>query len=131
MIFEHYCCDGDRFAVGEGEGDPFDSEFLCYFQRPSGEVHGWALARRAANFEFGPGEAVLDSSAKGLGCGFFCSEAGGEALGTVLLAMAVVDFGGRKNALQKARTVAFDGAGDALDLDHIYARSNQHDGQLI
>jgi hypothetical protein len=94
------------------------------------EVQRGTLTRKAANFQFLPGNAMLNSGAQGFGGCFFGSKSGSKALGGSGFRSAIGDFLVSKDAAQKAFAEALDGAGDARNFDQIDAGAHQHEATV-
>lgn len=96
----------------------------------SGEIEVGALTRLAPNFEFFPGDAVLNAGAQGLGSRLFGRKTRCKAFGAVLLSLAVSDLLWSKNTAKEAVAIAGNGLRDTVDLNDVDAGSDEHDGQL-
>ncbi len=84
----------------------------------------------ATDFEFFPGNALLDSGAEGLGSCFFGGKAGCETLRCAGSDAAIRYFLIGEHALEEAVTVAFDGARDTRNFDEVDSRTDQHDATV-
>ena len=94
------------------------------------EDQSGAAAGGAPDFEFLPGNAVLDASAESFGSGFFGGETGGKTLSKAGFGAAIRDFVGSKNPFEKAVAVALDGPCDARDFDEVDAGADQHEATV-
>jgi hypothetical protein len=127
LIFKVDGCDGQAPVVGKGQRDMADSQALGNLQGATGEVKSGAVSGLAADFDFGPCDAMLDTSAQGLGSGLLGGEAGGETLGCcALLVLAVGDFFRSEDAAEESRSISVYGDGDTVDFDHVDAGANEH-----
>ena len=88
--------------MGEAERDIGDAELAGALGGAAGQMEGGLAAGLAHDFQFEPTDTLADAGAEGLGPSFLGGEAGGEALGCVLLAPAVGDLAGGEDAAQKA-----------------------------
>ena len=94
------------------------------------ENQGGTAARLTPNFEFFPGNALLNSGAKRFCAGFLGSEARSETLRGAGSGAAICDFCGSKNTVEEPGSVALDGAGDPIHFDQIDSGSDQHDATV-
>ena len=83
-------------------------------------------SRLARNLKLNPRDPPADASSQCFGSRLFGRETRGETLRTASLAAAIGDLMICVNTAQKALAVAFDGMRDALDLNQIHARPDQH-----
>jgi len=121
---------GARSAVSQRQGDVANSQLGGNLARASGEVQVGALTRLSPDFEFFPGNAVLNAGAEGLGSRFLGREPRCKALCAVLLALAVSDLLGRKDTGQEAGSIAGNGPRDTFDFNDVDAGSDEHEGNL-
>lgn len=90
------------------------------------EMQCGTLPGRAADFQFLPGDSVLDAGAERLrGC-LFGGKAGRETLRGSGSCAAIRDLIIGKDTPQEAIAVAFDGLRNARYLDEIDSRAQQH-----
>jgi hypothetical protein len=96
----------------------------------AGEVQGRPLAGQAPDFQFLPGDAVLDTGAERLGAGFLGGKACGKTLSGGGSGAAIRDFLFGKHAVQKSLAEAIDGARDARHLHQIDSGSHEHEATV-
>ncbi len=96
----------------------------------AGEMEGWTPAGIAADFQFLPGNAVVNAGTESLGGGFLSGETGGEGFGGVGFCPAIVDFGGGKDAAEESVAVALDGTRDARHFDEVDPGTHEHEATV-
>src|SRR5664280_1190561 len=90
------------------------------------QQHGWSSSGLAAHFKIPPADAAAHARADRLHARFFGSETRSEALHVIRFGLAVADFGGGEDALEKAFAEPLDGLPDAWHFDDIDARTYDH-----
>lgn len=116
--------------MGERKGEPPDAHAVGDLGSATGEVEFRALAGSAPDLKLAPVDAAADAGTKCLGSCLLGSEAGGEALGVVLLGQAVCDLAGGVDAMEERLTEALVAVLDACDLDEVCAEAEDQ-GELL
>src|SRR6266705_482732 len=125
-IFKNHLGNGLGWSVGNRKRCALHPQLGGEFGGASREKNCWAPARFTADFDIAPGNAALPSCADGFEGGLFGGKAGRVSLDPVGLGIAVADFGGGEDALQKALAKALNGAPDAGDFDDVNAGADDH-----
>jgi hypothetical protein len=120
LILENNLGHGLRLGVRDAERDVLHAQAcgdFCGFAR---QGHGGAAALFADYFEIDPAHAAAPAGAERLHGRFFGGEAAGVAFKFIFEPLAIFDFVGRKNAVDKPLATAFDGRLDAWDFGNIH-----------
>ena len=126
LVFHHHRRHGERGGVCEGERDVSDAKLGGQLCGASAQLEGGSASCFTLNLKFIPGDASAYAGSQCLCACFFGGEPCGKTFRTAAFAAAIGDLVIGKNAVQKAVAVAFDGLRNALNLDQIHARSDQH-----
>lgn len=94
------------------------------------EVQSGPLAGETPDFQFFPGDAVLNASAEGFGSGFLCGKACGKTFGKRDFSAAICDFLFGKYAMKETLAETLDGVSDARDFDQVNTGSHEHDATV-
>ena len=101
---------------------------ILYFGGTSGQRHRRLAARQVHDAHVLPEDAVCKAGAERFRTGFLGREALGVGFRPVLAALGFADLDFGKTALGEALGKAFDGAGDAADIDQVAADADDHRG---
>jgi hypothetical protein len=128
LTFQDNLRDGVFLAVGERQRDIGRSQLRGKLGGLALELDGGASPGQANDFDVMPGDAVAPTGADCFHCGFFCGEAGGIALVSIGLGIAITALAFGEDAVQEAVPESLDGFGDAGDFSDIDSGSYDHEG---
>ena len=107
-----------------------DTELSGNGTGPPGEVQSGSLPGNAPDFQFFPGNSVLDAGSQRLGACFFRGKAGSKAFSEGSPAAAIGNFLIGKDAAEEALPVAFDRLRNPRHFDEVNSCSEQHDATV-
>src|SRR3984885_4463490 len=129
-VLKVYGGHGYGCAVGEGQGDVANAHTLGEGAGAPAEMQRGTAPRLPPDFELLPRYTVLNAGAESLCTGFLSGKPPGIAFGCVLLAAAIGDLAGGKDAMQEAVSKALDGPGHAIDFNDVNPGAENHARKL-
>jgi hypothetical protein len=105
--------------VRDGDGNVANTDLLGHrFCRARQTERGFSAAD-AEDFDVAPADAARPTGAKGFHGGFFCGEAASVTFVGRVELLAICSFGGRVDAFDERRWMAFDGRFDAINFGDV------------
>src|SRR5436305_4331431 len=124
---QNHLRNGLLFRVRDRKRGIFDSELGGELSGLAVESHCGASSGHTDNFAVAPAHSVIPAGAERFHGRFFGRESRRIALHAIRFRVAVTDFSGREDALEKSDAKALNGLADARNFSDIDTSADNHD----